>query len=88
MAADNLILKAGTWHARYVIPEDLREYFGKSQFSQSLKTGSKAEAQNLKVPLTERPCTGDGLLRLGTLGQGIAGHSFKLHRGLFNVHVE
>ncbi|ARA80370.1 MULTISPECIES: site-specific integrase [Pseudomonas syringae group] len=54
MAADNLILKAGTWHARYVIPEDLREYFGKSQFSQSLKTGSKAEAQNLKIPLIKR----------------------------------
>lgn len=41
MAAGNLILKAGTWHARYVIPADLREYFGKSQFSQSLKTGSR-----------------------------------------------
>ena len=54
MAADNLILKAGTWHARYVIPEDLREYFGKSQFSQSLKTGAKAEAQNLKIPLIKR----------------------------------
>ncbi|WP_024666742.1 site-specific integrase [Pseudomonas syringae] len=54
MAADNLILKAGTWHARYVIPADLREYFGKSQFSQSLKTGSKAEAQNLKIPLIKR----------------------------------
>ncbi len=54
MAADNLILKAGTWHARFVIPEDLREYFGKSQFSQSLKTGSKADAQNLKIPHIKR----------------------------------
>lgn len=54
MAADNLILKGGMWHARFVIPVELREFFGKSQFSQSLKTGSKNEAQNRKIPFVKK----------------------------------
>lgn len=45
MASDNLILRSGTFHVRLVIPKDVRHILNRTEFTESLKTGSKAEAQ-------------------------------------------
>ncbi|WP_404822123.1 DUF6538 domain-containing protein [Pseudomonas khavaziana] len=39
MASDNLVLRGGTWHARMVIPSDIRHLFNRREFTASLKTG-------------------------------------------------
>ena len=49
MASDNLVLRSGTWHARLAIPADARSALNRREFTASLKTGSKTEAQRLKV---------------------------------------
>jgi len=54
MASDNLILRAGLYHARLSIPADVRPILNRSEFTQALKTGSKSEAQLLKVPYVHR----------------------------------
>lgn len=48
MASDNLILRSGTFHVRLVIPKDVRHILNRTEFTESLKTGSKAEAQMKK----------------------------------------
>lgn len=50
MASDNLVLRSGNWHARLAIPEDARPALNRREFTASLKTGSKTEAQRLKIP--------------------------------------
>ncbi|KFJ93560.1 hypothetical protein JF55_00810 [Pseudomonas sp. 1-7] len=49
MASDNLVLRSGIWHARLAIPEDARHALNRREFTASLKTGSKTEAQRLKL---------------------------------------
>lgn len=51
MASDNLVLRGGTWHARMVIPSDIRHILNRREFTASLKTGNKTEAQRKKVPV-------------------------------------
>lgn len=48
MASDNLILRAGIYHVRLVIPKDVRHILNRTEFTESLRTGSKAEAQMKK----------------------------------------
>lgn len=48
MASENLILRSGTFHVRLVIPKDVRHILNRTEFTESLKTGSKAEAQMKK----------------------------------------
>ncbi|MFV3373900.1 tyrosine-type recombinase/integrase [Pseudomonas sp. NY11226] len=48
MASDNLVLRSGTFHVRLVVPKDVRHILNRSEFTESLKTGSKAEAQMKK----------------------------------------
>jgi cytochrome c oxidase assembly factor CtaG len=48
MASDNLILRSGTVHVRIVIPKDVRHILNRTEFTESLETGSKAEAQMKK----------------------------------------
>lgn len=50
MASDNLVLRSGIWHARLAIPQDARPALNRREFTASLKTGSKTEAQRLKIP--------------------------------------
>ena len=50
MASDNLVLRGGTWHARMVIPSDVRHILNRREFTSSLKTGNKTEAQRKKIP--------------------------------------
>lgn len=45
MASDNLIVRSGTFHVRLVIPKDVRHILNRTE---SLKTGSKAEAHMKK----------------------------------------
>lgn len=49
MASDNLVLRSGVWHARLSIPADARPTLNRREFTASLKTGSKTEAQRLKI---------------------------------------
>ena len=49
MASDNLALRSGIWHARLAIPQDARSALNRREFTASLKTGSKTEAQRLKL---------------------------------------
>lgn len=49
MASDNLILRSGTFHVRLVIPKDVRHILNRTEFTESLKTGIKAEAQVKKL---------------------------------------
>ena len=49
MASDNLILRSGTFHVRLVIPKDVRHILNRTEFTESLKTGSKPEAQMKKL---------------------------------------
>lgn len=48
MASDSLILLSGTFHLRLVIPKDVRHILNRTEFTESLNTGSKAEAQMKK----------------------------------------
>lgn len=50
MASDNLVLRSGTWHVRLTIPADARPALNRREFTASLKTGSKTEAQKRKAP--------------------------------------
>jgi integrase len=49
MASDNLVLRSGNWHVRLSIPKDVRHILNRTEFTESLKTGSKAEAQVKKL---------------------------------------
>ena len=49
MASDNLVLRSGNWHVRLSIPKDVRHLLNRTEFTESLKTGSKAEAQVKKL---------------------------------------
>ncbi|MBZ9666733.1 site-specific integrase [Pseudomonas sp. LMG 31766] len=54
MASDNLVLRSGLWHARLTIPADARPTLNRREFTASLKTGSKTEAQRLKIPYLQQ----------------------------------
>lgn len=45
----NIFLRGKTWHARLRVPDHLRPVFNKREFTQSLKTSSKAVAQKLAI---------------------------------------
>ena len=48
--ADNLVQRGGTWHVRFDIPKDVQVAFGNRKIlSQSLGTGSRAEAMRLRL---------------------------------------
>ena len=49
MASENLVLRSGTWHVRLSVPKDVRHVLNQSEFTESLKTGSKPEAQMKKL---------------------------------------
>ena len=49
MASENLVLRSGTWHVRLTVPKDVRHVLNRSEFTESLKTGSKPEAQMKKL---------------------------------------
>lgn len=49
MASENLVLRSGNWHVRLTIPKDVRHVLNRTEFTESLKTGSKAEAQMKKL---------------------------------------
>lgn len=49
--ADNLVQRGGMWHVRLDIPKDVQAVFGNRKvLTQSLKTGSRAEAMRLRLP--------------------------------------
>lgn len=48
--ASNLILRGGNWYVRLSVPADARPILNRREFIASLKTGSKQEAQTLKLP--------------------------------------
>ncbi|MEQ3634767.1 MAG: site-specific integrase [Thalassolituus sp.] len=50
MASDNLILRGGNWYVRLSVPADVRPILSRREYTASLKTGSKQEAQRLKLP--------------------------------------
>lgn len=50
MASENLVLRSGTWHVRLSVPKDVRHVLNRSEFTESLKTGNKTEAQTKKYP--------------------------------------
>lgn len=50
MASDNLILRGGNWYVRLSVPADVRPILNRREYTASLKTGSKQEAQRLKLP--------------------------------------
>ncbi|KGD66730.1 phage integrase family protein [Alcanivorax nanhaiticus] len=50
MASDNLILRGGNWYVRLSVPADVRPVLNRREYTASLKTGSKQEAQRLKLP--------------------------------------
>lgn len=54
MASDNLVLRSGRWHVRLTIPIDARPTLNRREFTASLKTGSKTEAQRLKIPFLQQ----------------------------------
>lgn len=49
MASENLLLRSGTWHVRLSVPKDVRHVLNRSEFTESLRTGSKPEAQVKKL---------------------------------------
>ncbi|RMT12417.1 Site-specific recombinase, phage integrase family [Pseudomonas amygdali pv. mori] len=51
MSVDNLILRKGTYHVRVRVPPELQKVMGRNEFTKSLKTGSKAEANIKKLPI-------------------------------------
>lgn len=53
MASDNLILRNGNWYVRLSVPADVRPILNRTEFQTSLKTGSKQEAQRLKLPFLQ-----------------------------------
>ncbi len=53
MASDNLILRGGSWYVRLSVPADVRPILNRREYTASLKTGSKQEAQRLKLPFLQ-----------------------------------
>lgn len=53
MSADNLVLRNGTYHVRVRVPPELHKIMGRNEFTKSLKTGSKAEANVKKLPIIQ-----------------------------------
>lgn len=53
MASDNLILRNGNWYVRLSVPADVRPIINRREYTASLKTGSKQEAQRLKLPFLQ-----------------------------------
>lgn len=53
MAGDNLVLRGGNWYVRLSVPADVRPLINRREFTASLKTGSKREAQALKLPFLQ-----------------------------------
>lgn len=53
MASDNLILRGGKWYVRLSVPADVRPILNRREYTASLKTGSKQEAQRLKLPFLQ-----------------------------------
>lgn len=53
MASDNLILRNGNWYVRLSVPADVRPILNRREYTASLKTGSKQEAQRLKLPFLQ-----------------------------------
>lgn len=51
MSVDNLILRNGTYHVRVRVPPELQKIMGRNEFTKSLKTGSKSEANVKKLPI-------------------------------------
>lgn len=51
MSVDNLILRNGTYHVRVRVPPELQKIMGRNEFTKSLKTGSKVEANVKKLPI-------------------------------------
>lgn len=51
MSVDNLILRNGTYHVRVRVPPELQKAMGRNEFTKSLKTGSKVEANVKKLPI-------------------------------------
>lgn len=53
MPSDNLVLRGGNWYVRLSVPKDARPILNRREFIASLKTGSKQEAQALKLPFLQ-----------------------------------
>ena len=53
MASDNIILRGGNWYVRLSVPADVRPILNRREYTASLKTGSKQEAQRLKLPFLQ-----------------------------------
>ena len=53
MASDNIILRGGNWYVRLSVPADVRPILNRREYTASLKTGSKQEAQRLKLPFPQ-----------------------------------
>jgi len=53
MPSDNLVLRGGNWYVRLSVPVDVRPILNRREFIASLKTGSKQEAQALKLPFLQ-----------------------------------
>ena len=51
--ASNLILRGGNWYVRLSVPADVRPVLNRREYTASLKTGSKQEAQRLKLPFLQ-----------------------------------
>lgn len=50
--ADNLVQRGGLWHVRLDIPKDVQAALGNRKIlTQSLKTGSRADAMRLRLPI-------------------------------------
>lgn len=53
MPSDNLVLRGGNWYVRLSVPADVRPILNRREYTASLKTGSKQEAQRLKLPFLQ-----------------------------------
>lgn len=53
MSGENLVLRSKYWHARLNVPKDVRHILNRTEFTASLQTGSKAEAQERKSELLQ-----------------------------------
>lgn len=74
MASDNLVLRGGNWYVRLSVPVDVRPILNRREFIASLKTGSKQEAQALKLPFLQ------SWRAEITSARGIAAHSTEEQR--------
>ena len=74
MASDNLVLRGGNWYVRLSVPADVRPILNRREFIASLKTGSKQEAQALKLPFLQ------SWRAEITSARGIAAHSTEEQR--------